>query len=98
MISSQNETEFQPWANFWQSKQSVNAKLLKAVKDGMKDQVSRLLNPLEPVDKQPEVRYTNSEGYGAVHLAVLNGHKDILKILLETDKTLLCMETENEDM
>ena len=27
----------------------------------------------------------------------MNGHLVILKILLETDKTLLCMETENED-
>ena len=44
------------------------------------------------------MRYTNQDGLGAVHLAVIKGHVDILKILLETDKTLLCMETENEDV
>ena len=56
-----------------------------------------MLNPHESVDNKPEVRFTDSDGHGAVHLAVIHGHLDILKILLETDKTLLCMETENED-
>lgn len=45
----------------------------------------------------PEVRFTNNRGLGAVHLAVINDRLEILKILIETDKTLLCMETENED-
>ena len=53
-----------------------------------------MLNPLGSVDEQPEVRFTNSDGLGAVHLAVINSQIDILKILLESDKTLLCMETE----
>lgn len=33
-----------------------------------------------------------------MHIAVIQGRLDILKILLETDKTLLCMETEDDEM
>ena len=57
-----------------------------------------MLNPLEAVDSQPEVRYTNAAGLGAVHLAVKRDRLDILKILLEADKTLLCMPTEDEHL
>lgn len=56
-----------------------------------------MLNPHEPVDSQPELRYTNKDGLGAVHLAVIRDRFDILKILLKTDQTLLCMPTENDD-
>ena len=41
------------------------------------------------------MRYTNSDGLGAVHIAVMFNHLEILKTILQTDRTLLCMETEN---
>lgn len=48
------------------------------------------------VDDQPELRYTNNDGLGAIHFAVINDKIDILKILLDSDKTLLCMEVEDK--
>ena len=95
MISSQRS--LQPWTSFWRRKDTVNGRLLTAAADGNKEEVQRLLNPLSHVDEIAEVRHTNKLGYGAVHLAVINDRLEILKVLLETDKTLLCMETENED-
>ena len=96
MISSQKDTS-QPWAGFWHNKHISNERLLKAIERGRKDEVQRMLNPHEPVDSQPELRYTNKDGLGAVHLAVIRDRFDILKILLKTDQTLLCMPTENDD-
>lgn len=46
---------------------------------------------MNAVDEQPELRYCNKEGFGAVHLAVMNDRLEILKKLLEYDRTLLCM-------
>ena len=86
----------EPWASFWHSKQLNNQRLLTAVSKGDLLEVKRLLNPLQPLDEQPEVRYTDDSGMGAVHLAVVRDQIEILKVLLETDKTLLCMPTEDE--
>ena len=36
----------EPWASFWHDKAIVNQKLLRAVTEGRKDEVQRLLNPL----------------------------------------------------
>ena len=58
-------------------------------------EVQRLLNPLGSIDHQPDVRYTDNDGFGAVHIAVIEKHLEILKTILQTDRTLLCMETEN---
>lgn len=56
-----------------------------------------MLNPHETVDSQPELRYTNKEGFGAAHLAVVKDNLEILKMLLKTDQTLLCMPTEDDE-
>ena len=43
------------------------------------------------------MRYTNREGLGAIHIAVIRDQLDCLKTLLQSDRTLLCMETENAE-
>lgn len=57
-----------------------------------------MLNPYERVDEQPELRLSDDKGLGPVHIAVKKDHLEILKVLLDTDKTLLCMQTENDDL
>ena len=42
------------------------------------------------------MRCTNHKGLGAVHLAVINNHLEVLKTILQTDRTLLCMEVGND--
>ena len=56
-----------------------------------------MLNPYETVDSQPELHYTNNQGLGAVHLAIVKDNLSILKMLLKTDQTLLCMPTEDDE-
>ena len=43
------------------------------------------------------MRYTTADGLGAVHLAVMHNHPQILKTILQADRTLLCMESENSE-
>ena len=45
MITTESQRSAQPWASFWHSKHIVNKKLLKAISDGSKEQVSQMLNP-----------------------------------------------------
>ena len=86
----------QPWTSFWKEKDESNKRFLAAAAVGNISEVRRLLNPLSSVEQQPDVRCTNHKGYGAVHLAVLNNHLEVLKTILQTDRTLLCMETESD--
>ena len=65
--------------------------------DGNKDLVQKLLNPLQKVDDQAEVRYCNPDGLAVIHLAVVHDRLAIIRVLLEIDKTLLQMQTENEE-
>ena len=85
------------WSNFWERKYHANNRLLRAVEEGKQDLVLKLLNPLQKVDDQAEARFCNSDGFAAIHLSVIYDRLSILKVLLDIDKTLLLMQTENED-
>ena len=89
-------TRGEAWSNFWERKYHANNKLLRAVEEGKQDLVMKLLNPLQKVDDQAEARYCNSDGFAAIHLSIIFDRLSILKVLLDIDKTLLSMQTENE--
>jgi ankyrin repeat protein len=84
-----------PFNRFWRHKNRVNTQLLEAVASGQVDVVMKLISPLNPVDDTAEVRHVNKNGQGAVHLAITNSKVNILKKLIEYDKTLLHMKTED---
>ena len=69
--------------------------LLDAVKNGKLTDVQKLINPFSIIDEIAEVRYCNSDGHSAIHIAVINDKTAIFKKLLEYDKTLLTMKTED---
>lgn len=91
-----NETKKTPFDRFWRHKNKANLLLLDAVTNGFNDIVKKLINPLNPVDETAEVRYCNKQGHGAVHLAIVNSKATILKRLIEFDRTLLHMLTEDD--
>jgi ankyrin repeat protein len=68
---------------------------LDAVINGNADIVQKLINPLNPVEEIAEARHCNEQGLGAIHLAVMNLRVQIFRKLVESDRTLLHMRTED---
>ena len=69
--------------------------MLDAVINGLIDIVQKLINPLNPVDETAEVRCCDSHGFGAIHLAIMHKKFQVFKKLVEFDRTLVHMKTED---
>ena len=93
-IPMKNEKQ-KPWSKFWRHKQRANNLFLESVENGNIENVKKLINPVYSVDDTAEVRFCNPSGLGAVHIAIRCEKITILKKLLEVDRTLLMMKTED---
>lgn len=56
-----------------------------------------LISPLTAPEEQAELLFSNSSGLNALHVAVKHNRELVVRILLETDKSILGSPTFNED-
>jgi hypothetical protein len=60
---------------------------------GRLDMVRKLLNKYQRVEDIGDPQYVDEKGYGAIHYATVHQELDVLKILLDKDKSLLLQRT-----
>lgn len=70
--------------------------LLNAVKERKLEKVRQLINPHQKVDYRAEARFTDDYGIGAIHVSVLINNFEAFRVLLNSDKTLVTMTTEDD--
>lgn len=96
-ISQRRTSKFttEPWDTFWDKKLASNEALIKACQEGNLVTATTLLNPLLGLDQTAEVRFTDQNGLGAIHHAILNRHNQLVKTLLKYEEGLITMELED---
>ena len=84
------------WESFWYKKDLANTQLLYYVSQGFIKEIKSLIGPMVPYEEQAELLYSNPNGLNALHVAIKHNREQIVKILLETDKTIVNTPTFNE--
>ena len=85
------------WDEFWYRKDLANSELVYAASQGHVSKTRDLLSPFNQPEDQAEILFSNEQGLNALHVAVVNDQQQIIRILLDTDKSILSARTFNDD-
>ena len=84
------------WESFWFKKDLANTQLLFYASQGFIKEIKALIGPMVPFEEQAEILYSNPNGLNALHVAIKHNREQIVRILLETDKSIVSVPTFNE--
>ena len=85
------------WDDFWFRKDRANSELIYAASQGHVSKARDLLSPSREPEDQAEILFSNAQGLNALHVAVVNDQQQIIRVLLDTDKSILGTRTYNDD-
>jgi hypothetical protein len=83
------------WNDFWNSKLTVNKRLIEATQKGDTKKLIKLLNKLRKAEEVADINYCDSTGLSALHYAALFNQYEAMKILLYSGDADINMHTLN---